>query len=69
MEQEKTFKQSMNRIEEIISLLEKNEIELEEAIAVFEEGLKLVNSCDQQLKGFEEKINQLMNDYNGEEHE
>ena len=69
MEQEKTFKQSMNRIEEIISLLEKNEIELEEAIAVFEEGLKLVNSCDQKLKGFEEKINQLMNDYNGEEHE
>ena len=40
----------MARLEEIVSLLERNEIELEEAISLFEEGLKLVNSCDTQLK-------------------
>ena len=40
----------MSRLEEIIAALEKNEIELEDAIALFEEGLQLVNSCDSQLK-------------------
>ena len=50
MEQKLPFKQSMSRLEEIIAALEKNEIELEDAIALFEEGLQLVNSCDSQLK-------------------
>ena len=53
MEQKLPFKQSMSRLEEIIAALEKNEIELEDAIALFEEGLQLVNSCDSQLKNFE----------------
>ena len=57
MSNEMPFKQSMQRLEEIVSLLEKNEIELETAIQYFEEGLKLVNQCDQQLKNFEEKSN------------
>ena len=43
MSNEMPFKQSMQRLEEIVSLLEKNEIELETAIQYFEEGLKLVN--------------------------
>lgn len=51
------------RLEEIVSLLEKNEIELETAIQYFEEGLKLVNQCDQQLKNFEEKVTVLMDTY------
>lgn len=65
----KTFKQSMSRIDEIIGLLEKNEIELEEAIEIFEEGLKLINRCDAQLKSFENRINELYSDYQGENHE
>ena len=40
MEQKLPFKQSMSRLEEIIAALEKNEIELEDAIALFEEGLQ-----------------------------
>lgn len=59
------FKQSMNRLEEIVAMLERNEIELEEAIKLFEEGLALINSCDTQLKGFEEKVTQLMDSYQG----
>ena len=61
-----SFKQSMVRIDEILGLLEKNEIELEEAIQLFEEGLKLVNECDQQLVNFKDKMNELMKDYEGE---
>ena len=55
-----SFQQSMNRLEDIVEQLEKNEIELEVAIHLFEEGLQLVNHCDQQLKDFEEKVNTLM---------
>ena len=61
MEQKLPFKQSMSRLEEIIAALEKNEIELEDAIALFEEGLQLVNSCDSQLKNFENRVQELLN--------
>ena len=63
MEQKLPFKQSMLRLEEIIAALEKNEIELEDAIALFEEGLQLVNSCDSQLKNFENRVQELLNTY------
>mgnify|MGYP000550370666 FL=1 len=63
MEQKLPFKQSMSRLEEIIAALEKNEIELEDAIALFEEGLQLVNSCDSQLKNFENRVQELPNTY------
>ena len=63
MEQKLPFKQSMSRLEEIIAALEKNEIELEDAIALFEEGLQLVNSCESQLKNFENRVQELLNTY------
>ena len=63
MEQKLPFKQSMSRLEEIFAALEKNEIELEDAIALFEEGLQLVNSCDSQLKNFENRVQELLNTY------
>lgn len=68
MGKQPSFQESMNRLEDIVDQLEKNEIELEAAIQLFEEGLQLVNQCDQQLKGFEEKVNTLMkNDEAGEQ--
>lgn len=60
------FKDSMNRLEDIVSLLERNEIELEEAMALFEEGLKLVNECDSQLTSFENKVQSLLETYQKE---
>lgn len=64
-----SFKQAMKRIDEILDLLERNEIELEEAISLFEEGLKLVNDCDQQLNGFKTKMDELMSSYEGDKNE
>lgn len=60
------FKDSMNRLEDIVSLLERNEIELEEAMTLFEEGLKLVNECDSQLTTFENKVQSLLETYQKE---
>lgn len=64
-----SFKQAMKRIDEILDSLEKNEVELEEAIQLFEEGLKLVNNCDQQLISFKDKMNELMKNYEGDQYE
>lgn len=70
MEEKQTFQQAMDRLNEIVALLEKNEIELEEAIRLFEEGLQLVHHCDGQLKGFEERVATLMTTYQeGEQHD
>jgi exodeoxyribonuclease VII small subunit len=51
-----TFEESMDRLDEIVELLEGNEQSLDETISLFEEGLKLVKSCDSQLKKFEAKV-------------
>lgn len=63
MEEKLPFKQAMHRLDEIVFALEKNEIELEEAVALFEEGLQLVNSCGVQLKNFENKVQDLLDTY------
>ncbi len=61
--EKKNFEASMRRLNEIVSALEKNESSLEESITLFEEGLALVKECDLQLKGFEQKVQELMKTY------
>ena len=53
---EKTFEESMERLEKIVSDLESNDKPLDETIALFEEGLKLVKNCDEKLKTYEQYI-------------
>lgn len=62
MAKKETFKQSMERLDAIIEALDRNEIELEDAIKLFEEGLQLVKNCDAQLKQFEQRMNVLLTD-------
>lgn len=54
------FQEAMKRLDEIVTLLNNNELELEEAMSLFEEGLKLSVQCEKQLKKFETKMDQLM---------
>jgi exodeoxyribonuclease VII small subunit len=54
------FQEAMKRLDEIVALLNNNELELEEAMSLFEEGLKLSAHCEKQLKKFETKMDQLM---------
>ncbi len=60
---EKKFEEAMERLNEVVYMLEKNEVPLDEAIVLFEEGLELVKFCDQKLKSFETKVEELMKDY------
>ncbi len=57
---DKSFEESMNRLEEIINDLEENEKPLDETITLFEEGLQLVKACDTKLKNFETQINDVI---------
>jgi len=61
--EKKNFEASMKRLNEIVMALEKNESSLEQSISLFEEGLSLVKECDLQLKGFEQKVQELMKTY------
>ena len=54
------FQEAMSRLDEIVALLNNNELELEEAMSLFEEGLKLSTQCEKQLKKFEVKMDQLV---------
>ena len=53
------FEGSMTRLEEIVSLLEKGDAPLDQAMALFEEGAKLLRECTKQLDEAEQKVTLL----------
>lgn len=66
MSEKMSFESMMLRLQEIVSQLERNDQDLDRSIALFEEGLKLIQSCDGQLKNFEDKISTLISEHNVE---
>ena len=59
MAKKMTFEESMTRLEEIVSLLEKGDAPLEQAMSLFEEGAKLLRECTKQLDEAEQKVTLL----------
>ena len=53
------FEGFMTRLEEIVSLLEKGDAPLDQAMALFEEGAKLLRECTKQLDEAEQKVTLL----------
>ncbi|MCH9029359.1 MAG: exodeoxyribonuclease VII small subunit [Bacteroidetes bacterium] len=53
------FEENLSRLEEISNLLESKEIGLDDAILLFEEGIKLSKTCITNLKKAELKISKL----------
>ena len=54
------FEEKMSKIEEIISELEKDEINLDDSIKKYTEAMKLIKECDDSLKKAEEKISKIV---------
>jgi exodeoxyribonuclease VII small subunit len=54
-----SFEKKISRLEEISKLLESEELGLDDAIALFEEGIKLSKSSITALKNAELKITEL----------
>jgi exodeoxyribonuclease VII small subunit len=53
------FEQDISRLEEISRILEEDNVELEKAVSLFEEGVKLSKTCLKKLKETELKITEL----------
>ena len=56
---ELTFEQSLERLDEIVRLLEKGDAPLAESLGLFEEGAGLLRSCGKLLDEAEQKVVQL----------
>jgi exodeoxyribonuclease VII small subunit len=54
------FEDCLQRLEQILAELEKGDIPLERALTLFEEGVKLSQSCRQELDAAEGKIEILL---------
>lgn len=55
----KTFEESMLRLEEIVSRLERGDAPLEESMALFDEGTRLAAACERQLDRAQQKVCKL----------
>lgn len=56
MAKEITYEEAVKRLEEIVTLLEKNEATLDESMKLFEEGTKLAAIRNKKLNDAKQKI-------------
>ncbi|HFB67901.1 MAG TPA: exodeoxyribonuclease VII small subunit, partial [Calditrichae bacterium] len=57
---------ALNRLEEIARLLESGEAPLEESLALYEEGMKLIEFCNTKLNEAAKKVQKLTRNSEGE---
>ena len=62
---EMNFEAALERLEDIVDLLESGENQLEKSLELFEEGVKLVKLCNKKLEAVENSVKILVNN-NGE---
>ena len=53
------FEQSLTELENIVSRLEKGDLDLEDALVQFEQGIHLARTCQTTLRQAEQKIESL----------
>ncbi|MBR5923219.1 MAG: exodeoxyribonuclease VII small subunit [Clostridia bacterium] len=61
----KTFEETLGELEKISSKLESQDIPLDEAIELFEKGIKLSKECSDKLENAKQKIEILTSDGGG----
>ena len=65
----KSFEEQIQELEKIISELENGNLNLDDSVIKFEEGMKISKECNKMLENAEKKITILLNDENGEKKE
>ncbi|MFS1512226.1 exodeoxyribonuclease VII small subunit [Chengkuizengella sp. SCS-71B] len=56
------FEEAMENLENVVSALEREDVPLEKAIELFQEGVKLSSYCSQKLEQVEQKIEMLISE-------
>jgi exodeoxyribonuclease VII small subunit len=59
------FEHAIKRLEEVVELLEKGDTPLEQAIELFDEGMKLAHICGKKLEWAQQQVEMLVQE-NGE---
>ncbi len=62
---ERTFEETLQRLEEIVESLERGDVALEESLRLYEEGIALSRICAEKLKQAELSIQKLGKDMEG----
>ncbi|MBA7654408.1 Exodeoxyribonuclease 7 small subunit [subsurface metagenome] len=58
----KSFEERLNRLEELSEKLKTGNVPLEEAVSLFEEGIKLARDLEKELSKIERKVEILVNE-------
>jgi len=58
----KSFEERLNRLESLSERLREGKIPLEEAVTIFEEGMKLAKDLEKELAKIERKVEILVNE-------
>ena len=58
--QNKTFEESMARLEQIVRAMERGDVALEESLKLFQEGTELVRTCSKLLDDAQLQIKKVM---------
>ena len=56
----KTFEESMARLEQIVRAMERGDVALEESLKLFQEGTELVRSCQKLLDEAQLQVKMIM---------
>ena len=59
-EQNKSFEQNMQRLEQIVRAMERGDVALEESLKLFQEGTELVRSCGKLLDEAQLQVKKIM---------
>ncbi|MBI3005704.1 MAG: exodeoxyribonuclease VII small subunit [Ignavibacteriales bacterium] len=61
-----SFEESMKRLEKIVESLEQGKVTLDDAVDLYEEGIRLSKLCSEKLKSVELRIKKLTKDMDGQ---
>ncbi|GAE31881.1 exodeoxyribonuclease VII small subunit [Halalkalibacter hemicellulosilyticus] len=59
---DKTFEEAMSELEVVVEKLEQGDVPLEEAIAMFQEGMTLSKFCHEKLEKVEKQMDQILHE-------
>ena len=64
-QQNKTFEESMQRLEQIVRAMERGDVPLEESLKLFQEGTELVRSCNQLPENAQLQVKKIVTNPDG----
>lgn len=59
MAKRNTFEQDFNALKSLVDSIENKELDIDEALKTYEEGIKLYRKCQKKLSSIEQKIQKI----------